>query len=628
MVTLGYAVYVEAANAPIWDDWLKLFTTVQHTVEGRPWFEDIYQQYGPARYAGTQIVTALSVWLTGWNLRVLVWFHYALVIVSFGLVLDIYRRSYPSLVMLAAVPFAFLLFSLRQRGSLLWSFQGYVYYVVVLFLAALWLLTWRRTGWLPLMGALLLGVGAIFTYPTGWIVPPILLLGLWFWGYRRWTHYAFWVAGSVVSYGVYFRGYAFRERDVSGESLGSLVTFFVKFMGNPILTGTPMRTWFGFVVFGISGVIFIVALVTIWRRERTLEQLAAVLSWALFAVGASLLTTQGRAGRSPGNNMAFDSRYVFNATYYWVAWISVMIPAIRYSLQTQRWRERWVAVVCLVAIVPYGWLFVNASQWQTSRGSYPTRDYHERQMLAFQLREPSNYTHSDFVSQFFSSTDYRNTLFTYMMDNNLGIYRRPRQMIPLYDIPLRQIGGANNALFQQDFANDDLTTGGMVQFAPSVAEQRVFVPDMAGVGFETSAFFVFSRDWDLQAGQGRDGVNFYLSVVGDRGSEQIYTVGYHPDEDFPDEKPVSLDLSAYRGQMITIRYETKPRENSHFDQSAWVEPQIILDKNRPIEQDLGSWERIVPGSAALPPQVAVPSALMLEEPPLNEADTQPGAPAG
>ena len=78
MVTLGWAVYVEAANAPIWDDWLKLFTTVQHTVEGRPWLEDIYQQYGPARYVGTQVVTALSVWLTGWNLRVLVWFHYAL----------------------------------------------------------------------------------------------------------------------------------------------------------------------------------------------------------------------------------------------------------------------------------------------------------------------------------------------------------------------------------------------------------------------------------------------------------------------------------------------------------------------------------------------------------------------
>jgi len=201
MVTLGWAVYVEAANAPIWDDWLKLFTTVQHTVEGRPWLEDIYQQYGPARYVGTQVVTALSVWLTGWNLRVLVWFHYALVVVSFGLVVDIYRRSYPSLAVLAAVPFAFLLFSLRQRGSLLWSFQGYVYYVVVLFLVALWLLTWQRKGWLPLAGALLLSVAAVFTYPTGWVVPLILLLGLWFWGYRRWRYYVVWVVGSAVSYG-------------------------------------------------------------------------------------------------------------------------------------------------------------------------------------------------------------------------------------------------------------------------------------------------------------------------------------------------------------------------------------------------------------------------------------------
>ena len=121
-------------------------------------------------------------------------------------------------------------------------------------------------------------------------------------------------------------------------------------------------------------------------------------------------------------------------------------------------------------------------------------------------------------------------------------------MIPLYDLPLRPVDGANNALFRQDFVNDDLAVGGMVQFAPSAAEQRVYVPDVAGVGFETSAFFVFSRDWDLQAGQGRDGVDFYLSIVDETGDEQTHTVGYHPDEDFPDAKPIALDLSAYRGQ--------------------------------------------------------------------------------
>ena len=130
-----------------------------------------------------------------------------------------------------------------------------MYYVVVLFLVALWLLTWQRKGWLPLAGALLLSVAAVFTYPTGWVVPLILLLGLWFWGYRRWRYYVVWVVGSAVSYGLYFRGYAFRGRDVSGEPVGSLATFFVKFMDNPILTGPLTTPWFGFVVFGVSGVI-------------------------------------------------------------------------------------------------------------------------------------------------------------------------------------------------------------------------------------------------------------------------------------------------------------------------------------------------------------------------------------
>ena len=162
------------------------------------------------------------------------------------------------------------------------------------------------------------------------------------------------------------------------------------------------------------------ALATIWRHERNLERLAAVISWALFAVGAAALTTQGRAGRSAGNNMALDSRYVFNATYYWLAWVGVMLPAVRYSLGAQRWRERWVAAVCLAAVVPYGWLFVNANQWNTSRSGYPTRDYHERQMLAFQLREPGNRTHADYVSGFFSSTEYRNSLFTYCWTTTWG----------------------------------------------------------------------------------------------------------------------------------------------------------------------------------------------------------------
>jgi arylsulfatase A-like enzyme len=87
--------------------------------------------------------------------------------------------------------------------------------------------------------------------------------------------------------------------------------------------------------------------------------------------------------------------------------------------------------------------------------------------------------------------------------------------------------------------------------------------------------------WD----KGGDGVTFEVSLV-DSGGKEHLLFSRHLDpahnEDERGWQPVSIDVSSFAGQQVSLTFSTKPGADPAYDWAAWSHPRLLAEKMVPV----------------------------------------------
>jgi tetratricopeptide (TPR) repeat protein len=126
--------------------------------------------------------------------------------------------------------------------------------------------------------------------------------------------------------------------------------------------------------------------------------------------------------------------------------------------------------------------------------------------------------------------------------------------------------------------NDHFTIEGqqrrvLFMHPPSQAHYTVDLPAGGAFAFDVA----LSPDSWAQPG---DGVTFSVYVESDQGTEQAFSTYIDPKQNEADRRwhPLSVDLSAYAGQTVTLTLETTsgPSGDDRFDWAGWAWPRLLV----------------------------------------------------
>ncbi len=218
IVLAAWFIHRHAVNVPFWEEWDASAPIAIHAADGTLSLEMLLMPHGQPRIFFTKLTVALSTWLTGWDVRFEMWVSFGLALISFGLLIAIMRRIHPPSTLWLTLPFALLIFSVRQRHNWLMGFQTVWFYMPLFTLASLWVLMRLSVSWRALLLLMLCTVGASYAYLSGMALWAALLPALWLRGYRNWRHYAAWVAAAAACIGLYFTNYRLVDSGLHGAA--------------------------------------------------------------------------------------------------------------------------------------------------------------------------------------------------------------------------------------------------------------------------------------------------------------------------------------------------------------------------------------------------------------------------
>ncbi|MEO0563591.1 MAG: hypothetical protein AAF125_15895, partial [Chloroflexota bacterium] len=365
-IVLG-AIYVAiyGMTFPRWDQFETTIVAVNGALNGTLTWADLTQP----NY-GHRIVTALATSaalapLTDWNLLVEAFVGYGLLIGAFGATVMTLRRAETPRPWLLAVVLSVLMFSLKQRTNLIWSFTALQWFYMELFIALTgWALVTRSVGAVTLLLTGLFTALAVASSGGGVPLLVIVPLVMWLRGYLRPVHYLGWLAFAGLAFWLYSYGQAPGENTVSPllikpvDNFWFIVTWLSgAFIPLPQLTPRPVHLTVAGA--GVALIIWNIVLISRWRGRETVlvGWLAFLVSYSAVAAGATML------GRSDIWWAGAQSRFYSMSKWFWMAVaISAVVVWIDGRMRGARpiWRRmNAVALVCMIA----GTTFVNVVQF-------------------------------------------------------------------------------------------------------------------------------------------------------------------------------------------------------------------------------------------------------------------------
>lgn len=331
-----YLVYLYIATyarpVPINDQWLEPLEIAIAVHNGSFTLEDITQETYGHRAVFSYGLTALVSYSTHWQVMIEVYVIFGLALLRFGLLVLLFHDHLPQLTPLVLLPFSLLVFSAYQY--LVWLCGVYsVWHFVSLFaLAAVVVLKHYPVGWRPLLAAAFFAFCATFSQGSGTVTFLVLLLTLWMFGYRRPLYYAFWIAATVFSLGLYFGGSSITlggETSATSSTLNFenrevLARFVLAYIGNPFTNNLDMELPQG--VGGVGMALLLANLSYLWMRRRDWSQLAAWVTLVGFnlAIAMTVFASRFRPDRFI---YAIEQRYALVSTNFWAAFAAVAILA-------------------------------------------------------------------------------------------------------------------------------------------------------------------------------------------------------------------------------------------------------------------------------------------------------------
>jgi hypothetical protein len=561
-------------NVPHWDEWQASAPVVIKTAEGALSLADLLKPHDQPRIFFTHLTTALVTALAAWDVRLEMWVSFALALLSFGLILAIQQRIHAPSLPWIAVPFALLIFAVRQRQNWLMGFQTAWFFWMFFALLALWLLVRLPVRKRSLVPILLCALCASYAYLSGLALALAMLPALWLRGYRKPIHYGIWLGAAALYTGLYFTNYAFVDQGFQAQVTAQLwhyPLYVLRYLGAPFVPDEPDFQGLSLIL-GISGVALMAFdLAYLWCKISPVAR-AVPIALSLFCLANGALAAIGRV--KPDLLEYFwarptTSRYVTAANLFWIALL--MLGAMAFSQKSAPRRLVAAANGAFFSLAALGYLFAN----MTTPTYIATPE--DRLCVLNYLRAP----HDNCL--FRVNADRSGYLAT---AQKLGAHR----LSAFYDwyadfepaaqpsqAHLQFLSGiADPPVFQEQAPDEYVSDRAIVlyQHPPSLAEQYLQLPEAEKVFFEAE-IYVDLRNVREHPEVPQTGALFRLGIRHGRAVQTLYE-GVFDVRTARAPIPIRVDLSQWRGRSLVLVYQTEVYEGIPFYAWAmWRKPRLV-----------------------------------------------------
>ncbi len=361
-------------TVPWLDEYVNMVPLVLRQQAGTFTLGDLLVQYGDHRLPIPYGISVLFAVLSGGDMRWELAFSLLLMLVSFALLVDLYRHissSRTETLIFAAIA-AFLLFSLGQRQNWIWGNQKQMFLMMFGAYLSAWAMGRFPRSWHAVWICVAATIIAAWSFLGGnvlWVVIPI---AMWLNGFRRPSMYAIWLVIATVNITLYVIGYA---RDTTypvlwNTGLGAEdVRYFLTYLGHAfsgetihflqefiegrptfdeLIEGRPtfdvrMPMLMGTLGMVLLGIHLFAALHVRRVALRLLSPLLLLIGFT-WANGLLLLL-----GRSDIQN-ALTAHYITLVVPFWIAIAALAVHNLADFMREKSLRRRWKSFISLSAV--------------------------------------------------------------------------------------------------------------------------------------------------------------------------------------------------------------------------------------------------------------------------------------
>jgi len=565
-------------NVPFWDIW---DWSVSRFALDTPFsLEDFWHLQNEHRVFLPQMIGMLIAKATSLNMIARNNVKVPIVILTYIALYLLYRSKADSRASaIVAIPFSLLTFTLAFWPSWIVPVIFATPLSTLGFLFAIWAITAITPGWRALSLAALMGYISSLSFATGnatWIVIGVLM---WFVGYRQLRHYVAW---GVISLSVLLPyGYDLLHsqtviRNTPLGDLTSLLEFFLTFIGAPLAVGNYLIQ-IRAMTMGIVGVVGIIFL-AIGIRRYIQDGLRKVLPWlgiAAWVLIGGAATALGRAALF-GVEAALASRYALFQSFFWIAFVAMLVIAItepRRSINREEHSYRFVLMdlfpIGMALIIGIG--FVNTSLYKLDdeqvddlsnrliEGRSCLLMYQTADDGCLQLLYPS----AQRIRELMPNLVARDAAFLFsrefIVDQAIVDALNPEET------------------YQTNRLIDGESFEVIFQHPPSSLTWQFHLRENSETIHLNSGLLIdIPEQYDAPAS---DGVLFRITVTLDGQKVDLLEKFILPREYGQGFEPIQIDLSEYAGEAISLTFMTKAGidENAHtnYDWAMWLSPEII-----------------------------------------------------
>jgi hypothetical protein len=314
VVGLLWVIWARTAHVPYWDEW-EIVLLDQHFKQGTMGFHELVMLHTVHRIIIPRLIQLTIINLTNYNRQVEMTFDLGIAAVSACLLFWSVRRTLGSLnaTMALVAPLSLLFFSFAQFGNWLAPFQ--VQFIITT-LGVLCCVTGFITRPASRQGFALAVAGALIGSLSGlhgvliWIA---FLPGALFTGARK---AAVWIGCAVVVWVLYFHNF---PQSPSRLPIRADIGYSLAYLGGPVAYPYVVRAQ---IVALLSIVLLLGNVAVYWLRHKTLWPISPWLQLAVFVLGCTQATAQGRVFL--GLQQALSSRYQSFTALWWIALVVIM----------------------------------------------------------------------------------------------------------------------------------------------------------------------------------------------------------------------------------------------------------------------------------------------------------------
>jgi hypothetical protein len=562
-------------NVPYNDDWSAGSAVAIHAVDGTLTLEMLLAPWNEHRIFFAKIITALTTLLTNWDTRFEAWFNLIFASGYFVLLLALQRRANSDLLIWTAIPLALLVFSFKQYNNWLIGLQVVFWQVLFFTCLALWLIASRPISWRVVLLSALCAFAATFSLGNGMLLWLVLLPAFWLRGYRRWWHYALWIALGALAVGLYLHQNAILDVEHAGvlieaPTIVDYGAFFLAYLGSPFVISWELfvKTAQALAIVGLLSAAFCAAY--LWYKNDRAALIAPITLVLLSSISGAMLAL-GRTKLGGELYPLYNPRYVTIASVFWIGLLMLGAATLWHVVKSQ-YKMAAVALSSLL-LGCYGALLLQANLDILLRNIRMSITEEVRACVLNYVTAIKN--DQECLRSSAPSPEFFYPMMQELAKRRLTVFGDWQNDFPPAPQPaLAHVQPILGGDYVPEWINEPPEGVALFQHPPSTAEQHLQLPNAPQVFFDAE-IYVDLRNIREHPDVPQTGADFRLSVREGRRIQTLYEGSF----DVNVERapiPIRVDLSAWRGRAVVLVYETLVRqENASYAWAMWRNPRLV-----------------------------------------------------